>query len=1051
MVKFFIERPIFSSAVAIVMVLAGLIAFELLPVAEFPDITPPQVVVSATYPGASAQVVADTVTTPLEQQINGVAGMIYMSSVSADDGSATITISFDVGYPLNIAAVDVQNRVAQAAPQLPAIVNQGGVLVQKKNPSILLAINLYSPDNSVDLVTLSNYAYLQLVDPLKRLPGVADVTIFGERRYSMRVWLDPDKLAQLGITAVDVQNAIAEQNVQVAAGRIGAAPAPPGTQFEVQINALGRLKDPQQFGDIVVRAGAGSSATVRLRDVARIELGALQYTSSSKLDDKPSIFVAVQQQPGSNALDLDKAVRAKMAALAARFPKGIGYGIIYDTTMFISASMHDVLITLVEALLLVVAVVFLFLQSWRTTVIPAIAIPVSLVATLAVMLALGFSLNMVSMLGMVLAIGLVVDDAIVVVENVERQLENGLPPLEAAKTAMKEVTGPIIATTAVLMAVFVPVAFLPGVTGRLYNQFALTIAISVAISAFNSLSLSPALAAVLLRHREPARFLPFRLFNTGFTRLANAYANAVRHLISRRWLVLAGFGAAIAVACVLYERVPSGFLPVEDQGYFFAVIQLPDGAALERTEAVAEKVRSILAAEDGVENVIPVTGLNFLTSANQSNAAAEFAVLKPWHERRRTAAEIVAAVRPKLLGLSEAVALSFDPPSIPGIATTGGFEFEVEDLTGQGAQRLNDATQALLAEARKQPELNGHALFSSFGTSTPQYDFDLDRTKAKLEGLTLQDVFNTLQIYLGSLYVNDFNLFGRTFHVTLQADTAARANARDVSHLYVRNASGGMVSLDTLGQLRSTVGPEFVSHYNLYGSALVNGAPAPGYSSGQAIAAMERAAEHALPADYAFEWTGIAYQELKAGAVAAIVFALALVFVFLFLAAQYESWSMPFMVILAVPTALFGAVAALWLRGMTIDVYSEIGFVMLIGLAAKNAILIVEFAKHLREQGHGIVEAAMEAGRLRLRPILMTAFAFILGVIPLMIASGAGAASRQSIGTTVFGGMLAATLLSLALVPVFYAVIERLREGRHASLGTQRVPHGRDAVPAAGD
>jgi hydrophobe/amphiphile efflux-1 (HAE1) family protein len=1049
MVNFFIERPIFSSAIAIIMVLAGLICFELLPVAQFPDITPPQVVVSATYPGAGAQVVADTVTTPLEQQINGVPGMIYMSSVSANDGTSTVTISFDVGYSLDVAAVDVQNRVSQAAPQLPAIVNQGGVTVQKQNPNFTLAINLFSPDGSVDLVTLSNYAYLQLVDPLKRIPGVGNVIIYGERRYSMRIWLDPDKLAQLGITAVDVQNAIAEQNVQVAAGKLGQAPAPPGTAFEVQVNALGRLSDPQQFGDIVVRAGTGSDATVRLRDVARIELGALQYTSSAQINDKPSVFVAVLQLPGSNALDLDKAVRAKIATLSANFPKGIGYGIVYDTTMFVSASMHEVLITLGLALLLVIGVVFLFLQSWRATVIPAIAIGVSLVATLAVMMALGFSINTVSMLGMVLAIGLVVDDAIVVVENVERQLEKGLQPLAAAKAAMREVTGPIVATTAVLMAVFVPVAFLPGITGRLYNQFALTIAISVAISAFNSLSLSPALSAVLLRRKAAVRFPPFRLFNAGFVRTANAYANAVRHLIGARWLVLGIFAVGLVLTYGIYTRLPTGFLPVEDQGYFFAVLQLPDGAALARTDAVADKVRKILAAEDGVQDVIPVTGFNFLTGANQSNAAAEFAVLKPWRERSRTASDIVAAVRPKLLGIPEAVALSFDPPSIPGIATTGGFEFEVEDLAGRGAQALNDATQALLTEARKQPELNAQALFTTFGTSTPQYNFDLDRTKTKLLGLNLPDVFNTLQIYLGSLYVNDFNLFGRTFRVTLQADKDSRSDPSDISRLYVRNAGGGMVPLSTLGRLRSTVGPEYVSHYNIYGSALINGSPAPGYSSSQAIAAMERAAARALPADYAYEWTGITYQELKAGTVAAIVFALALVFVFLFLAAQYESWSMPFMVILAVPLALFGALAALWLRGMQIDVYSEIGFVMLIGLAAKNAILIVEFAKRLREDGRGIVEAAMEAGRLRLRPILMTALAFILGVTPLMLASGAGAASRQSIGTTVFGGMLAATLLSLALVPVFYAVIERLREGRRATPEQPR--YGRGVEPASGD
>ena len=1035
MVNFFIHRPVFASVIAVIMVLTGLIAYSLLPIAQFPDITSPQVVVTSSYPGASSQVVADTVTTPLEQQINGVPGMAYMNSVSANDGSSTITITFNVGYPIDTAAVDVQNRVSQAAAQLPAIVNQAGIIITKKNPDIMLGINIYSPDNSVDLVTLSNYAYLQLVDPLKRLSGIGDVTIFGERRYSMRVWLDPDKLATLGVTATDVQNAIAEQNVQVAAGRLGQAPAPPGTAFEYQVNAVGRLSDPQEFGNIVIRAGTASNAVVRLHDVARIELGAQQYTSSARLNDKPTVFIAVYQTPGSNALQVDQEIRSRMAELAKRFPAGIAWGIKYDTTTFVSASMHDVVFTLGEALALVIAVVFLFLQSWRSTVIPAIAIPVSLIATLAVMLAFGFSLNTVSMLGMVLAIGLVVDDAIVVVENVERQLEQGLSPIDAAVAAMREVTGPIIATTAVLLAVFIPVAFLPGVTGRLYNQFALTIAISVAISAFNSLTLSPALSAVLLRHRPPSRWLAFRAFNAGFTRVSHAYANFIRHVIGVRWAALALFAAGLVLTYGLYSRIPAGFLPVEDQGYFFAVIQLPDGASLQRTEAVAEKVRAILAAQNGVQDVIPVTGTNFLTGASQSNSAVEFALLKPWNERGAalTASSIVAAVRPKLLGIPDAIALSFDPPSIPGIATTGGFEFEVEDLTGQGPQALNDATQAVLAEARKQPELNARQLFSTFSTSTPEFTYDLDRTKAKLLGLSLPDVFNTLQIELGSLYVNDFTLFGRTFHVTMQAENAARANPSNVSGLYVRNTSGGMVPLSTLGRLNPTVGPEFVSHYNIYGSALINGAPAPGYSSGQAIAAMQRAAAKALPADYSYEWTGITYQQLKAGAVAGIVFVLAMVFVFLFLAAQYESWTMPFMVILAVPLALLGAVTALWWRGMQFDVYSQIGLVMLIGLAAKNAILIVEFARQRREHGLSIVDAAMEAGRLRLRPILMTAFAFILGVIPLMIASGAGAASRQSIGTTVFGGMLGATILSLLLVPVFYAVIERMREGATAN------------------
>ncbi|RWN58106.1 multidrug efflux RND transporter permease subunit [Mesorhizobium sp.] len=1030
MVNFFINRPIFASSIAIIMVLAGTICYFLLPVSQFPDITPPQVVVSANYPGASAQVVADTVTTPLEQQINGVQGMTYMSSSSSNDGSSTITVTFEVGYSLSTAAVDVQNRVSQAASSLPAIVNQGGVTIKKQNPNFVLIVNLTSPDGSVDPVALSNLAYLQVVDPLKRLPGVGDVQIFGERRYSMRVWLDPDKLANLGITAVDVQNAIAEQNVQVAAGKIGQSPAPAGTAFEMQVNAVGRLSDPKEFGDIIVRADAANGSLVRLRDVARIELGALQYSSSAFFGEDPTVVLAVYQMPGSNALDLQQRVKDKMQELSARFPKGVSYAMHYDTTRFVSASMHDVVVTLGEALVLVVAVVFIFLQSWRTTIIPTIAIPVSLVATLVVMYMFGFSLNMLSLLGMVLAIGLVVDDAIVVVENVERQLEAGLKPLAATRAAMAEVTGPIIATTAVLMAVFVPVAFIPGVSGRLYNQFALTVAISFGISAFVSLTLTPALSAAFLRHRPATQFVLFRWFNTGFDRLSHAYANGVRFLIRLRWIMLGLFAAGLVATYFVWQRLPSTFLPVEDQGYFFVVIQLPDGASLERTDAVARKAREILQNTPGVDIVGSISGLNFLTSAAQSNSAVEFAILKPWDERGpdQSASKLVADVRSKLMELPEAFALSFDPPSIPGIGTTGGFEFQVQDLTGRGSAALNDATQAVLAEARKQPELNPQQLFSSFSTSTPQFNYDLDRNKAKLLGLSLPDVFNTLQIYLGSLYVNDFNLFGRTFRVTIQADKDARAGAADISRLYVRNASGGMVPLSTLGKLVPIVGPETVPHYNNNASALINGGAAPGFSSGQAVAAMERAAATALPKDFGYEWTGITYQELKAGSIASIVFGLAMVFVFLILAAQYESWAMPFMVLLAVPLALFGAFVALLMRGMQIDVYSQIGFVMLIGLAAKNAILIVEFARRRREEGLSIVDAAMEAARLRLRPILMTAFAFILGVLPLMFSTGAGAASRQSIGTTVFGGMVAATILSLVFVPVFYAVIEQLRE-----------------------
>ena len=1032
MIDFFIVRPIFASAIAVVMVLAGAIAYVLLPVAQFPNVTPPQVVVSAIYPGASAQVVADTVTTPLEQQINGVEGMTYMSSASSNDGSSRITITFDVGYPLAIAAVDVQNRVAQAASSLPAIVNQAGVTIKKQNPNFVMIVNLTSPDGSVDPVTLSNYAYLQLIDPLKRLAGVGDVQMFGERRYSMRIWLDADKLANLGITAIDVQNAVAEQNVQVAAGKIGQSPAPAGTSFEVQVNAVGRLSDPAAFGDIVVRANPAAGSVVRLRDVARIELGALLYNSTAFLDKDPTVIVAVFQMPGSNALELQKRVEDKMKELSARFPQGIAYSMHYDTTRFVSAAMVDVLKTLGEALVLVVAVVFIFLQSWRTTIIPVIAIPVSLIATLVVMLVLGFSLNMLSLLGMVLAIGLVVDDAIVVVENVERQLEAGHAPLQAARLAMKEVTGPIIATTAVLMAVFIPVAFIPGVAGQLYNQFALTVAISVAISAFNSLTLSPALAAAYLRHRPSTRFAPFVWFNKGFHWLAHTYAASVRGLVRLRWILLGLFAAGLAATYLISTRIPTAFLPVEDQGYFFAIVQLPDGASLQRTDAVTAHVRDTLLKTPGVDTVIAISGFNFLTFANQSNSAALFAILKPWSERGAGlgATDIVNTVRPTLFRNPDALVLAFEPPSIQGLGTTGGFEFQIEDLSGRGAGAVNDATQALLAEARKQPELNPQTLFTTFSTSTPQYTYDFDRNKAKLLGLNLPDVFNTLQIYLGSLYVNDFNLFGRTFRVTLQADKGSRADASDLTRLYVRNPTGGMVPLSTLGTLKPVIGPETVTHYNNYGAALINGNAAPGYSSGQAILAMQRAAAIALPNDFSFEWTGITYQEIKAGSVAGLVFGVAIVFVFLILAMQYESWSMPFMVLLSVPLALFGALTAIWLRGMQMDVYSQIGFVMLIGLAAKNAILIVEFARRRREDGLSIIDAATEAARLRLRPILMTAFAFILGVIPLMLATGAGAASRQSLGTAVFGGMLAATILTLVFVPVFYALIERWREGR---------------------
>jgi hydrophobe/amphiphile efflux-1 (HAE1) family protein len=1033
LVDFFITRPIFASVVALVMVLAGIVGYVLLPVAQFPEIAPPQVVVTTAYAGASAQTVADTVTTPLEQQINGVQGMAYMSSVSANDGTSTIIITFDVGYDVDIAAVDVQNRVAQATGQLPAIVNQGGITIQKKQPSFTLIVNLVSPDGSVDALGLSNYAYLQLIDPIKRLKGASDVTIFGEKRYAMRVWLNPDRLAQLGVTAAQVQAAITEQNQQVAGGKLGEAPSPPGQQFELQINTLGRLSDVKHFEDIIVRAGNASSAMVRLKDLGRIELGAQSYDSNGYMDGKPTVLLAVYQIPGANALALDKLVRLKMAELSANFPPGIAYQIKYDTTMFVSASLREVAITLAESLGLVFLVVFIFLQSWRTTLIPGISIPVSLIGTLAVMKVAGFSINTVSLLGLVLAIGLVVDDAIVVVENVKRQIDDGKLPLDAAKAAMKEVTGPILATTAVLMAVFVPVAFLPGITGQLYRQFALTIAISVALSAFNSLTLSPALCAVLLKPKSGEQGWAFRKFNAGFAWLSDRFAASVR-TTSRYWPVMFLLLAVTTGGTYLISRaIPSSFVPVEDQGYFFIVMQLPDGAALTRTEKVAREVRAIVMERPEVQDTVEITGLNFLTGSSQSNSAVAFAILKPWAERSgaaHTAQSIVAALRPRLFAIPASIVLSFDPPSIPGLGTTGGFEFEVQDRTGAGASRLDTVTQAFLAEARKQPELNAQQLLTTFGASTPQLNFVLDRDKAKQLGLSLTDVFATMQTYLGSLYINDFNLFGRTFRVIVQSDGGARNDPLDFSKIFVPTAGGGVLPLDAVGRLQPTTGPATVPHYNMYGSAQISGGPAAGFSTGQAITAMQRAAATALPADFGFEWTGVIYQQLKAGSAATVIFALAFVFVFLSLAAQYESWSMPFMVLLSVPFALFGALLALWLRGLELDVYGEIGLVMLIGLSSKNAILIVEFAKRLREEGKPVLQAAMDAARLRLRPILMTAFAFILGVSPLVIAAGAGGASRQSLGTTVFGGMLVATVLGLMFTPVFYVTIEQLRERR---------------------
>ncbi|WP_439815786.1 efflux RND transporter permease subunit [Zavarzinia sp. CC-PAN008] len=1042
MVTFFLGRPVFAIVVAILMVIIGAIAGSTLPVSQYPDITPPQVVVSATYAGASAEVVADSVVTPLEQQINGVDNMLYMSSNSANDGSASITITFKIGTDVDLATVNVQNRVSRATPLLPEVVNRTGVVVQKQQPNIMTVVELNSPDRSRDEVFLANFANLQVVDALKRIPGVGDVQLFGSKLYAIRVWLDPARMAQLGVTPQDVQQAVQDQNVQVAAGKIGQAPSPPGVVFQYQIQAQGRLSKPEEFEKIIVKRGADGQL-VRLGDLGRVELGSQSYDASASLDGLPSTAMLVFQTPDANSLQTIARVREAMDAMAPGFPSGISWSNSYDTTKFVAESIREVLKTLGEAMLLVFLVVFVFLQNWRATLIPAIAIPVSLIGTLAVMSLLGFSINTVSMLGMVLAIGLVVDDAIVVVENVSRQLEEGQSPLGAARVAMREVTGPIIATTAVLGAVFVPVAFIPGITGQLYNQFALTIAISVGLSAFNSLTLSPALCVLLLRRGDhEGRGFVFRNFNRGFNAMSRGYEQSIP-VITRHWILSSLLFLVLSgLAVVLLLQRPSSFVPQEDDGSFIVQIQLPDGASLAETQKVVDVVREQLQAADGVDHVVALSGLNIMTFTQQSNAALSFVILKPWSERGpgQSAAELVARLQPQFFGIPNAFVFLFNPPSIPGLGQTGGFEYQLQDRAGRGWPAMHAALEDLLGAAAQRPELT--QVFTTYSAGVPQYRLEVDREKVETLGLNLPDVFNAMQILLGSLYVNDINLYGRMFRVILQAEADARASATDLSRIHVRDAKGNMVPVDTVARLVPITGPEAISHYNVYPSIAISGAAAPGYSSGQAIAAMEEISRAVLPPGIGFEWTGLTYQEIQAGDLAPFVFALAFVFVFLFLAAQYESWTMPFMILLSVPLAVLGAAAGLTLFGLQLDIFGQIGIVMLIGLAAKNAILIVEFAKRSREEeGRSIVRSAMHAARLRLRPILMTAFAFILGVVPLVLSTGAGAGARRSLGTTVFSGMLSATVLSLFFVPLFYVLIETLRE---------RFGAGRPAETSAG-
>ena len=1032
MVNFFIERPVFSTVISIVITLVGAICILTLPVAQYPQIVPPTVQVSATYDGASAQVVEESVATPIEQEVNGAQDMLYMNSVSSNDGRMVLNVTFDIARDLDLATVDVQNRVALANSRLPPEVTRRGISVKKQSPDMLLVINLNSPDGSRDTLFLNNYAKINITDALARVPGVGNVAVFGERDYGMRVWLDPDKLARLGLTATDVANAITQQNVQAPAGQIGMPPAPPGQEFQLTVQVKGRLADPEEFADIIVRTGKGAEI-VRVRDVGRVELGSQSYSAFTRLNGKPTCTIQIFQLPGANALDVVAKIRAIMAEQAGYFPQGVAYTIPYDTTRFVTASIHEVVKTLFEAVLLVLVVVYIFLQNGRATLIPMLTVPVSLVGTFAFMQVFGFSINTLTLFGLVLAIGIVVDDAIVVVEAVQHKIDHGkLPPKDATKAAMAEVAGPVIAISLVLISVFVPVAFMGGVTGRLYQQFALTLAVSVALSAICALTLSPALCALILRPaslpRGPLGAF-FRGFNALFERTTSGYAAGVRGAIRYFVLTLALLGAVLAGSYWLLTTLPTGFVPDEDQGYFIVNALLPEGASLERNDAVIKRLEEYLAADPAVADVLALGGYNLMTSTYSSYASAMFVILKPWEERATPPLGLDAVMdraEKHFAGVQEAVVMALNPSPIPGLGTTGGFQFELQDRSGGPVGDLARTAYGFMAEARTLPSVAG--LFTDFSVDVPQLFYALDRDKVQTLGIPPSDVFGALQTYLGGLYVNDFNKFGRTYRVMLQAEPRFRRSPADIERFYVRSAGGDMVPLSTLGQTTDIRGPEYIRRFNLFRAVEISGGTPPGFSSGQSLAAMADLAKKSLPQGFGYDWTGIAYQEARSGSQSIYIFALALVMVFLVLAAQYESWAVPFAVILAVPLAVFGAMAAQMLRGLDNNVYAQIGLVMLIGLAAKNAILIVEFAKMRREAGDAPAAAAVAASTLRFRPILMTSFAFILGVVPMLVASGAGAASRHALGTAVFGGMIAATILGVYFVPALYCYIQRAVE-----------------------